>query len=496
MNLEEYTRLDGVAMAELVREGQVTPTELVEHAIALIERHDPALHALVHTDLDRARAQAAAPLPEGPFTGVPMLLKDLGAEDEGQPSTSSCSLGAGWRAPADCELVRRFKASGAIVLGRTNTPEMGIMGTTEPSWRGPTHNPWSLDHSPGGSSGGSGAAVAARLVPFAHGGDGGGSIRIPSSDCGLFGLKPTRARVPEGPYVGERWSGLVSQHVLTRSVRDSAVMLDAIHGPDPGAPYQVEPPQRPYTQEVGSDPGKLSIGFTTAALFGKETHPECAAAVHSTVELLQELGHEVAEVELEYDQAELVRYYLYVVATGTAEGLRDMAQRAGRPARASDVEPSTWLLASIGKVLPALELERSRSVMHAQARKLASFYERHDLLLTPTVARPPVKLGELDLSSSQELQIRLLSALGSRKLLMVALDQLAQDALSRTPNTQLFNLTGQPAMSVPLHWTPEGLPTGSHFVARFGDEATLFRLAAQLEQARPWADRLPSLLAG
>ncbi|TNF23800.1 MAG: amidase [Deltaproteobacteria bacterium] len=492
MPMPEYDRYDAVGLAELVARGDVSPKELVEAAIARIERDNPRLNAVVHTQFDRALAESVGPLPDGPFRGVPMLLKDLLAEDTGEPSTQSTRLRLAYRADHDAELVSRFRRAGLLVLGRTNTPEFGIYGVTEPALRGPTRNPWNTDRTPGGSSGGSGAAVAARMVPVAHGGDGGGSIRIPASHCGLVGLKPTRARNPSGPDAGERWGGLVCEHVLTRTVRDTAVMLDAVSGPDAGAPYQVHPPERPFAAEVGAPPGRLRIAFTRRALFGNETHPDNLAALDAAATMASDLGHDVEEALFDYDQAALVRAYLTLVSAGVGLGVRAAGDVAGSRPRASDFEPATWVLKLIADKLTATEHAAARQTVQAAGRVIGRFFERYDVLLTPTTARPPVPIGEFALSAKEKLQIGVLRTLPSRRLLLKALDELAETALAATPNTMLFNMTGQPAISLPLSWNAEGLPIGTQWVGRFGDEATLLRLASQLEAAHSWHDRQPN----
>ncbi|MCB9733796.1 MAG: amidase [Deltaproteobacteria bacterium] len=488
---DAYDDLDGVGLADLVRRGEVSPLELVDAAIARVEARNPALNAVVHRSFERARDAARGDLPAGPFRGVPFLLKDLNAEDAGQPSTHSTKLLTGFRPDHDAELVARYKRAGLVIIGRTNTPEFGIYGVTEPALRGPTRNPWDPGHTPGGSSGGSGAAVAARMVPMAHAGDGGGSIRIPASHCGLVGLKPTRARNPAGPDAGERWGGFVSEHVLTRSVRDAAAMLDATAGPDPGAPYQVRPPERPFLAEVGADPGKLRIAFTTRALFGKETHPDCVAAVEDAARLAASLGHEVEEAHPTFDREALVRAYFAVVAAGTARGVAFAAEKAGVRPRARDFEPATWLLKSIADKLTATEYAAAIDLMQRTARDLVPFFARYDVLLTPTTAFPPAPIGAFAPKGSERFLLGVLRAFPLRALLLKALDTMAEDALAATPNTMLFNMTGQPAISLPLSWNGANLPIGTQWVGRFGDEATLLRLAASLEAARPWAGRVP-----
>jgi amidase len=490
MRFPEYDEHDATGLAELVRTRQVSAEEVVEAAIARIETRNPAINAVVHAQFERARGEARRP-GTGSFAGVPFLLKDLAGEDAGEPSTGSCRLGSAWRADRDCELVARYKRAGLIILGRTNTPEFGIMGTTEPVFRGPTRNPYDLKHSSGGSSGGSAAAVAARMVPAAHASDGGGSIRIPASHCGLVGLKPTRGRNPQGPFGGERWASLVEEHVVTRSVRDTAALLDATTGPDDGAPYQVRDPARPFAAEVGQPPGALRIAFCRQALLAGTLAPDCAAAVADAAALARSLGHSVEEDAPPFDRAALVRAYLLVVAAGVSGEIAAAAAREGRPARPRDVEPTTWLLHVIGRTLSAADYAAAVKDMRSAARQVAEFFTRYDVLLTATTARPPVSLGELAPGRAEQLQMAVLCRLPLRKLLLKALDEASNGPLAATPNTQLFNMTGQPAISLPLSWNAAGLPIGTQWVAPFGREDLLLRLAGQLEAARPWSARRP-----
>src|ERR1044071_7980988 len=404
MQFPEYDEHDACGLAELVRTRQLSAEELVEAAIARIEARNPALNAVVHTQFDRARREARQP-GAGPFAGVPFLLKDRSAQDAGEPSTSSCRLGSSWRADRDCELVARYKRAGLIILGRTNTPEFGIMGTTEPAFRGPTRNPYSATRSSGGSSGGSAAAVAARMVPAAHASDGGGSIRIPASHCGLVGLKPTRGRNPQGPFGGERWASLVEEHVVTRSVRDTAALLDATTGPDDGAPYQVREPARPFADEVGQPPGVLRIAVATQALFADTLHPDCIAAVTDATSLARSLGHQVEEAVPPFDRTALIRAYLLVVAAGVSVEIAVAAMRAGRPARARDVEPTTWLLHVLARTLTAADYAAAVNDIRRAGRQVAAFFARYDVLLTSTAARPPVTLGELAPSRTEQVQM-------------------------------------------------------------------------------------------
>jgi amidase len=488
----EYDDLDATGLAEVIRKGEVGPGEALDAALARVDARNPALNAVVHDLRDRAKARVDR-LPDGPLTGVPFLLKDLKAALAGTPTTGSCKL---WHdhVPMQSSVnVERYEAAGLQIIGKTNTPELGIMGITEPAFRGPCRNPWDTGRTPGGSSGGASSAVAARMVPVAHGGDGGGSIRIPASATGLFGLKPTRGRVTMAPFMGDAWGGYVQEHVLARTVRDSALLLDIVCGGAPGEPYVAPAPERPYVEEVGRDPGKLRIAFTREALFGTEQHADCKAAVDDAVALLRSLGHEVVEGCPPFHREELVRAYFLQVASGVAYYCEEAAKYAGRKPSGADFEPATWLLALIGWKSSAADLERSRQTVQKAARAVGQWFEDVDVFVTSTLARPPARIGELLPTPGELNQMRALRALPLKPLLDVALDKMGSGKLAATPNTQLFNQTGQPGVSVPLYWNSEGLPIGTQLVGRFGDEATLIRLGAQLEQARPWADRKPEL---
>ena len=492
MREEEYIRLDATALAGLVRGGEVSAIELLELALARLARWNPAINAVVIELAERARRDAAATLPAGPFAGVPFLVKDLDGFLAGAEFTASSRALLGYVPPRDSELFRRYRDAGLVICGKTNTPEFGLVGTTESLLRGPARNPWNPAYSCGGSSGGSAAAVAARIVPMAHGGDGGGSIRIPASACGLFGLKPTRGRTPMGPDESEAWSGFVQRHAITRTVRDSAMLLDATQGYDAGAPYTAPPPQRPYAGEVGRDPGRLRIAFSTRSLFGRDTHPDCVAAVRAAAALLEHLGHEVTEAHPPIEREALVHAYLVVVAACTAGLVRQIGKLRGRRVRGRELEPTTQFLATLGEALPAGEFEFARLTFHAASRALAPFFAAHDVFVDATLAFPPPRIGEWALAPQLQWAIRSFSSVLPRAVMRRALDHFAADGLERTANTMLFNMTGQPAMSVPLHVNAAGLPIGVQCVGGFGDEATLFRLAAQLEQAAPWIERMPA----
>lgn len=486
MRIPEYDSLDATAIAAHVRSGEMDPAEVLEAAIERVEARNPELNAVVHKMYDRARSRVST-LPDGPLRGVPFLVKDLKLQIDGTPTSNGSKLSHNVVRKGTSELARRYEAAGLQVIGKTNTPEFGIMGITEPELFGPCRNPWNPDHTPGGSSGGSASAVAAGMVPVAHGGDGGGSIRIPASCCGLFGLKPTRGRVTMAPFMGEGWGGFVQEHVLARSVRDSALLLDLTDAPTPGEPYAAPHKERPWMEEVATAPGKLRVAYTTDPLFAVESDPECIAAVERSVTLLKELGHEVVEARPTFNREDLVRAYFLTVAAGCGYFVRTTAEMAGRKPRHRDFEPATWLLALIGWATPASDLVAAQVKMHRAAREVAAFHERHDVFVTSTLARPPVKVGQLAVQPIERAQLKLLRRLPFKAILDFALDQMGTGKMAYTPNTQLYNQTGQPGMSVPLHTSKDGLPIGTQFVGRFGDEATLFRLAAQLEQASPWS---------
>ncbi len=488
--LPEYDRWDAVEMAARVAHGDVTPGELLEAAIERASRWRD-LNAVVTPLYERAR-QRTERLPAGPMRGVPFLLKDLKLQLEGTVTTDSTRLRRDRVAPRSSVLAERYEAAGLQIVGKTNTPEFGIMGITEPALRGACRNPWNLDHTPGGSSGGSASAVAAGIVPAAHAGDGGGSSRIAASHRGLVGLSPSRGRVTMAPFIGEAWCGFVQEHVVCRTVRDSAAFLDIEDPPTPGEPYAAPHKAGPWIDEVAREPGTLRIAFSREALFAGSPHADCEAAVDAAATLLRSLGHEVEEATPPFPREALVRAYFQVVSAGVARMVDEVSAQYGKKPTAGDFEPATWLLARIGWANSAADLIGARWTIERAARDVAAFFERYDVFVTSTAARPPARVGELSPSSSETLQARLVGSMPVRALLDLALDKMAEGKLAYTPNTQLFNQTGQPAISLPLATSADGLPIGVQFVGRFGDEATLFRLAAQLEQAAPWAERRPN----
>ena len=456
--------LDATAQAALVRSGELSVAELVEAAIGRIEALNPTLNAVVTTMFDEGRAAVAAGLPDGPFTGVPFLVKDLCAEVAGVPFAEGSRYLRDFTPDEDQELVRRHRAAGLVLLGKTATPEFGMLPTAESVRHGATANPWDVTRTAGGSSGGSAAAVASGMVPFAHGNDAGGSIRFPASCCGLFGFKPTRARNPLGPRYGDVFSGLAVEHALTRSVRDSAALLDATSGPMLGDPYVAPPVERPFATEVGRDPGRLKVAFSLRPPGGQPVHPDCVAALHETASLLAGLGHEVEEADLpgldETVGAAIGTLYQAAVAWVVEHWTR----RLGRPPGEDELEPLTRTYLDAGRSVHAGQYLHAVEDLQAFARVVARFLTRYDVWLTPTLALPPVPLGQ------------------------------AGGAFVAFPAV-VANITGGPAMSVPLSWSPSGLPIGVHFLGRYGEDSVLFRLAGQLEQVRPWAHRRPPVFA-
>ncbi|NOY27719.1 MAG: amidase, partial [Oligoflexia bacterium] len=377
--VQDYADCDATELARRVRDGELSPAELVETAITSIEAVDPALDAVVHRMYDQARKTAAGTLPDGPFRGVPMVVKDFDGFVAGQPFTASTRFLDGFVPDHDAEAIARLRRAGLIFLAKTNLPELAILGTTENDWRGPTHNPWKTEYTPGGSSGGSAALVAARAVPIAHGGDGGGSLRIPASACGLVGLKPTRGRVPLGPSHGEGWGGYVQWGVLSRSVRDTAAMLDVMSGPMPGDPYAAPLPKRPFAAEVGADPGTLRIGFSTRSILGKDTDPACVAAVQQAAARLSELGHQVEEVSLPIDRDRMAQAYLVQVGVGVAGEIEEMARWTGRRPSPDQFEASTWFLNQVGQTMSGLDLLHARDAAMDAGRQMGKFHQDYDL---------------------------------------------------------------------------------------------------------------------
>ena len=469
--MDDLAFLDATAQAALLRQKEVTPVEMVDAAIERIERLNLELNAVITPLYERAREAADVVSIDAPFGGVPFLLKDIAAEYEGTPlSEGSAFLAGHYISPNDSELVRRYRKAGFIILGKTNTPEFALMPTTEPRQFGPCRNPWNTDMTTGGSSGGSTAAVASGMVAAAHANDGGGSIRVPASCCGLVGLKPTRGRNSLGPDYGDIASGLLCEHVVTRSVRDSAAILDATAGPLAGDPYYPAPRERPFAEEVGRTPERLRIGFGTEPLNGAPAHQDCIAAVESAARLCEDLGHDVVESSPSLDGSRLFKAFGSVWAGFLCWAVKDWARRIGRTPEEDVFEPATWRTFLHGERLTSGDYLMAVQDLQKASREAATFFDDYDIWLTPTLAQPPMPLGYFDYTP--ETREQHISRLGEY-----------------TGFTLIANASGQPGISLPLYWNEDNLPIGVQLLGRYGDEATLIRLAAQLEEARPWSDR-------
>lgn len=484
MKQSEYLRYDATALADLVRRGEVTSREVCEAAVERATRVNGTLNAICYPQFSEAPAQQ---FPEqSVFAGVPLLLKDLAQEQADHPCTYGSRGLIKNIAPQDSEFVRRARDGGLVFLGRTATPEFGLKAVTESELWGPTRNPWNTELTPGGSSGGSGAAVAAGIVPMAGANDGGGSIRIPAAYNGLFGLKPSRGRISSGPFMGEAWTGASTDHVVSRTVRDSAAMLDVLSGPAPGDPFEIPAPSAPYAELMQRSPGSLRIGVFTSSPYNTEVAPECVAAVEETARVLENLGHRVEYAAPEFDGMALARCYLGLYFGEVAALMARAKEQFG--ATDSDFELDTRLIGMLGETMPLSDYVRRRQQWNEFARALGAFFGSYDLYLSPTTGRLPATIGELETPAHLRFAARLMLKLKAGKLVHRSgqVDQMALESLARTPFTQLANLTGTPAMSVPMHWTAEGLPVGVQFGGPHGAEATLLQLAGQLEEANPW----------
>ncbi|MDA3921412.1 MAG: amidase family protein [Salinisphaera sp.] len=494
MRHDEYIEHDALGIAQRIADREITPAEALAAARARLTQVDGRLNSVVHQMDDIADERAGATV-TGAFAGVPFLIKDLFQDYAGVPTTyGNAALKRAAFCPTEhAEIVKRFMASGVNIFGKTNTPEFGAKAITEPVANGSTRNPWNSEHTPGGSSGGSAAAVAAGVVPMAGANDGGGSIRIPAACCGLFGLKPGRARVPAGPHRTDQAHGISVDHVVTRSVRDSAAMLDATAGYEPGAIVKLQTPETSYLQAIERPPEPLRIGVMEASPLGTPVSNEAHAAIRTTTALLADLGHHAEPAAPALDGAQLCRDFLMVWFVHMASAVDEIRAQTG--CGADGFELDTRALAHLGRSYSAVEYTVMLERWQGYRQALAAFHRRYDLLLTPTLASPPVKIGALETPIWQQRLLRPLLRLPSARALIKSgmVDQLANENLQHVPFTQLANLTGVPAMSVPLSMTPGGLPMGSQFVAPPGGETLLLRLAAQLEHAAPWFDRLPTL---
>ena len=476
MRFDDYEGYDAIGLAELISKGETTPLELLDAALGRLDAVNPRINAIAHLCVDAAKASISGELPAGPFRGVPFLLKDLGAAAVDCPSHLGSCLFKNTRYRVDSALVERLKRAGLLMFGRTTSPELGVGPITEAKvYGGPTRNPWDLDHTSGGSSGGSGAAVAAGVIPAAHGSDGGGSIRIPASSSGLFGLKPTRARLPAGPLVGEGWAGMAIDGFLTRSVRDSAALLDVVSGPDLGAPYHAPPLERGFLKAIEKPPARLKIAISYKSFTGGLVHPDCQDAVRSAARLLEGLGHHVEEADPKIEIMPLMEAWVRIAACGTALAIRNKVQERGHPLDPEEIEGITRGALALAESVSGADYLESIHTVHRFGREMASFLESYDLLVTSTLAEPPAKIGRFAPDTEDFVTHRL----GPDGI------------LPYSPFTAAFNASGQPAMSVPLHWNEAGLPIGVHIAGHFGADETLMALAAELETAAPWFNKRP-----
>jgi amidase len=473
MRFAEYRKHDAISLAGLIAEREVSANEVLESEIARAEQINPAINSIVHKQYGQALKAVAAGLPEGPLKGVPYLIKDLGFFETGEPATLGSSLFKDFVADHDTAYVMRCKKAGLVFMGRSSSPEFGLNPNTEPRLYGSCHNPWDLEYSPGGSSGGAAAAVSAGILPVAHATDRGGSIRIPAAQCGLFGLKPSRGRVSMAPDAGEGWGGLSTGHVVSRSVRDSALMLDCTAGLESGDPYAAPVNERPFLEAIDRPPRRLRIALMLEDHRGAKLHPECLEAVQNAAKLCANLGHIVEEANPNIDMVALRPMTARISAANTARSCNMRWKVLGRPPNADDVEAVTWAVYQRGLKVSGVEYIEAIAATHAAGRKMAAFLTSYDVILSTTLAGPPPKLGYFDQNGDVQ-----------------TFAERVTEYLSVTP---LHNATGTPAMSVPLHWTADGLPIGVHFAGRYGAEATLLALAAELEKAQPWFDRVPAL---
>ena len=487
MDYDQYRQLDGIGLAQAVQQGDITAATLLALARARAAQVNPRINAIVIDMAAQAKERVKTPL-KGRFAGVPFLIKDVTQNYAGVPTTLGSRALQAYVPRRHSHIVERWLAAGLVMFGKTNTPELALKGITEPLLWGPCRNPWQLECSPGGSSGGAAAAVAAGIVPMAGANDGGGSIRIPAAMCGLFGFRPGRGRVSVGPEAGEVWDGASADGVVCHSVRDAAAMLDIMAGPEPGEPFPLTAGCGSYEALLDTPPKVLRIGFSTRSPLGTPVHPAHAAAVGATAQQLIELGHHVEEAAPDIDGQALARAYFYLYFGQTAATL---AEAVAAGARAQDFELETRVLALLGRTVSAGDYVQQRWLWNGFARTLAAYYSRFDLYLTPSLAQPPPRIGSQNLPQWQQAALKPLLALhlGGALLKSGIVDQLANEQLARVPFTQLANLTGTPSMSVPLHQDEDGLPIGVLFNGPIGGEGRLLQLAAQLETAYPWSQR-------
>ena len=495
MNFEEYRKHDAVGLAELVKTKQVQSSELLDIAIQRTEEVNPKINAVVTKLYDLAKEQIKNVDADAPFAGIPFLLKDLDAHLKGTRATGGSRILKDYISTETSETVKRAMKSGLIIFGKTNTPEFGVTPFTEGKLLGTAHNPWNLEHTTGGSSGGAGAAVAAGILPMAFASDGGGSIRIPASCNGLFGIKPSRGRISNGPMYGDLWNGAVTSGILSRSVRDAAAYIDVVQGMLAGDSFVIQKPEKPYAEEVKTLSNKLRIGYSIEHPVSGVQDEENIIAINKTVELLRSLGHEVEEVKLPYTKELLTEIFYRMVCGELSATLEYIGEQRGSKPKRSELEPNTWLLYKLGKSFSANDFALAKMKWNIINRTMGAFHQKYDMLLTPTLGMKPFKIGALQNSTIEQIGLQVMNALGISSLVKYTglIEKTAEKIFSWIPYAPLANMTGQPSMTVPLHWSKDNLPVGVMFNGRMNDEATLFRLAAQLEQAQPWFNKVPSL---
>ncbi len=494
MNINEYPTWDAITIAQLIKEKKISPKEILKEAISRAENINPYINAIICPLYEYAQKNLKNLDLKAPLAGVPFLLKDLLSHLEGTPLTSGSKIFKNFISPFDSEVVKRYKRAGLVIMGKTNTPEMGLMGTTEPDLFGPTKNPWNYKHIAGGSSGGSAAAVASRIVPVAGGGDGGGSLRIPASCCGVFGFKPSRGRVPSGPEFGEIWEGAVVEHVISVSVRDSALILDLITGPDKGAMYWLSPEKESFLSYAYKDPPSLKIGMCVRSPLGGKVSEECKKAVSETSQLLEDMGHRVEEVSIPYRGDLMANCYLTLYFGQVRALLLHAQNQLNKKINKYLLEIETWMFNVLGEKISAGEYAFFLIRWNELCRQMAKFHEKFDLLLTPTIATEPPPLGTLRTSGLEKLLLDIVRRLNLKFLLRPnQVKNISIRRLEIMPFTQIANITGQPAMSLPLYWTNKRLPCGVQFIGPIGKDGLLFSLASQIEKARPWKDRIPPI---
>jgi amidase len=495
---KEYDQYDATGLAELIRKKEINAEEVCQEAISRIERLNDKLNAVITKMTDMVESQLKERTSDQSFYGVPFLLKDAHHAYKGAAMSQGCTALKGLVSDYDAEIVTRYKKAGLIILGKTNIPEFKMGYVTEPKAFGPTRNPWNTEYSSGGSSGGSAAAVAARIVPMASGTDEGGSIRVPSSYCGLFGLKPSRGRNPVGPDFSGEWDGISTSHVLTRSVRDSAAILDITHGWEPGSPYSAIPQKRPFLEELNQSPQKYRIAYTLRNAYGLEIHPQCCQAVLEAISLLKDLGHQVDEVNPEFDEKEAVLNLVMVMAAHVAAKLEKIKQELKRPTNKDNIEEQNLAIGAIGRKLNVIDFIKAKHSWRKISYSLDNLFSSYDMFMTPTLGQPPVKVGATAPGPQDRIAMKIAdSPVGSvlfsnRKVGQKIMSNLIDSVVGpQMPLTAIANITGLPAMSVPLYWNEQGLPIGVQFIGRFCDEASLFCLASQLEKSKPWFDKKP-----